>query len=67
MSDAQTASDLMVERQINPKSSLPNCVLPHPDVQKFLLELIDQASFQGRMVEFVSSVKEIIKTATIRE
>jgi len=67
MSDTQTASDLMVERQMNPKLSLPNCVLPHSDVQKFLLELIDQASFQGRMVEFVSGVKDIIKTATIRE
>lgn len=66
MSDMQTASDLMVERQIKPESFEPDCVLPHADVQKFLLELIEQATFQGRMVEFVSSVKNVIKSAKIK-
>ena len=63
MENAQPPSDLMVERQHNDV----NCVLPHKDVQKFLIELIEQSTFQGRMVEFVSGVKELIKTATIRE
>lgn len=66
MSDMQTASDLMIDRQINQESFEPNCVLPHTDVQKFLLELIEQATFQGRMVEFVSSVKNVIKNAAIK-
>ncbi len=60
MENAQTASDLTAGNNVN-------CVLPHKDVQKFLIELIEQSTFQGRMVEFVSGVKELIKTATIRE
>ena len=63
MKNAQTPSDLMVERQHNNV----NCVLPHQNVQKFLVELIEQSTFQGHMVEFVAGVKELIKTATIRE
>jgi hypothetical protein len=66
MSNTQTSSDLMVKQQINSESTLSDCVLPHTDIQKFLLELIDQASFQGRMVEFVSNVKNVIKFAKIK-
>lgn len=42
------------------------CVLPHPDVQKFLLDLIEQSTFQGKMVEFVSGIKELLRTAEIK-
>lgn len=42
-----------------------NCVLPHQDVQKFLLDVIEQSNFPGRLVEFVSGVKELLKTAHI--
>lgn len=43
----------------------PRCVLPHPDVQRFLLETIESSSYSGKMSEFVSQVKHLIKTATI--
>lgn len=41
------------------------CVLPHQDVQKFLLDLIEQSTFKGSMVEFVSTVKQIVINAKI--
>lgn len=66
MSDIQTASDLMVERQMNRESSEPDCVLPHADVQKFLLELIDQSNFPGKIADFVFGVKNVIKSAKIK-
>lgn len=41
------------------------CVLPHEEVQKFLIDLIDQSNFKGSMVEFVSTVKQILTDAEI--
>jgi len=43
----------------------PPCVLPHADVQKFLLEVIAQAQFPGAISEFVSGVKAAIRDADI--
>lgn len=63
---SNTASDLLVERQSDVMAQIPECILPHQDVQKFLLELIDQTSFQGKMAEFVSGVKSLIKNAAIK-
>jgi hypothetical protein len=59
---AHTPSDLMIESQIPQE---PACVLPHSDVQKFLLDVLAQASFPGSMSEFVSGVKALIKGAKV--
>lgn len=55
----------MADKEPTPQKPEPTCILPHPDVQRFLLELIDQSSFKGQMSEFVSGVKEVIRTAEI--
>jgi hypothetical protein len=66
MSESITASGLMVERQMETRSrETVVCVLPHRDVQKFLIELIDQTSFRGSMMEFVLSVKQALNEAHI--
>lgn len=66
MSENITASGLMVERQMETRSRGDVvCVLPHRDVQKFLIELIDQTSFRGSMMEFVLSVKQALNEAHI--
>ena len=36
-----------------------------PQVQKFLLELIDTATYPGKIVEFVSAVKQEVLCAQI--
>jgi hypothetical protein len=41
------------------------CVLPHEDVKKFLIDVIEQSNFKGSMVEFVSTVKQILVDAEI--
>jgi hypothetical protein len=46
-------------------SQVPQCVLPHEDVQRFLLELIEQSTFKGNMTEFVTAVKNTLREATI--
>lgn len=51
---------------MNRESSEPDCVLPHADVQKFLLELIDQSNFPGKIADFVFGVKNVIKSAKIK-
>lgn len=43
----------------------PSCVLPHKDVQNFLLGLISQSSFKGDATEFVSAVKVCLANAAI--
>jgi hypothetical protein len=63
MNEPQTASELMMQSQM-PKE--PMCVLPHKDVQQFLLDLIEQSNFPGKMIEFVHGVKNIIKDAQIK-
>lgn len=37
------------------------------EVQQFLIELIEQANYPGKMLEFVVRVKEEIISATISE
>jgi hypothetical protein len=63
MKEPQTASELMMQNQL-PKE--PLCVLPHKEVQQFLLELVDQSNFPGKLVEFVASVKSVLKNAHIK-
>lgn len=41
------------------------CLLPNENVQKFLLEVIDQTNFPGKMSEFVSHVKDVLSKATL--
>lgn len=43
----------------------PQCVLPHEEVQRFLLDLIAQSTFKGSMTEFVTAVKDTLREATI--
>ena len=63
MKEPQTASELMMQNKL-PKE--PLCVLPHMEVQQFLLELVDQSNFPGKLVEFVASVKSVLKNAHIK-
>jgi hypothetical protein len=66
MSESITASGLMIDREMETRSREDVvCVLPHRDVQKFLIELIDQTSFRGSMLEFVLSVKQVLTAAQI--
>jgi hypothetical protein len=66
MSESITASGLMIDREMETRSRKDVvCVLPHRDVQKFLIELIDQTSFRGSMLEFVLSVKQVLNAAQI--
>jgi hypothetical protein len=48
-------------------SNSPQCVLPHEEVQRFLLDLIAQSSFKGSMTEFVTAVKDALRDATIAD
>lgn len=63
MNEPQTASEIMMQSTL-PKE--PDCVLPHADVQKFLLDVLAHANFPGSMSEFVSSVKALLKDAQIK-
>jgi hypothetical protein len=63
MNDPQTASELMMQSQIKKPAEF---VLPSTSVQKFLVELIEQSNFPGRMSEFVSGVKYHLANAEIR-
>ena len=70
MSDSNTASDRMVEEHAgkNVRSiRQPVCVLPDAMVQQFLLDVIEQASFSGKITEHVSAVKHLLRTAQIAE
>lgn len=49
----------------NSTTNQATCVLPHPDVQRFLLDLIDESTFKGQMSEFVASVKQVLRTAEV--
>lgn len=72
MQEAQTASERMLENQnanlsnITKKLEL-DFVLPSGNVQKFLLEVVEQHSYPGNMVEFVSAVKVMLKNAVIKQ
>lgn len=63
MNEPQTSSELMMQNQMQQE---PPCVLPNQAMQQFLIELMDQSNFPGKMVEFVSSVKDVIKSAKIK-
>jgi hypothetical protein len=68
MDNLNTASDRMVEAQSNGNvHSLrnPSCVLPDAIVQQFLLDVIEQTSFPGKLTEHVSAVKHMLRTAQI--
>jgi hypothetical protein len=54
--------DISIAEKTSAKNS---CVLPHKDVQRFLLDVIEQSNFPGKLVEFVSGVKDVIKNAAI--
>jgi hypothetical protein len=56
-----TASDRMVERQ-----ETADCVLPDANVQKFLLDVLDQTSFPGKMAVFVAQVQATIRAAVVK-
>lgn len=56
-----TASDRMVERQ-----ETADCVLPDANVQKFLLDVLDQASFPGKMALFVAQVQATLRAAVVK-
>lgn len=62
MNEPKTASELMMQNQI---SKQPPCVLPNKTVQTFLLELIEQSTFPGKMVEFVTDVKTLLHEASL--
>lgn len=64
MNEPQTSSELMMQSQMMQD---PLCVLPSEDMRRFLLEVIETASLPGRISEFVSGVKQILKTAQIKE
>lgn len=69
MSESLTASDRMLEQKMNPSAvdGIAVCVLPHRDVQRFLIDLIDQTNFKGSMLEFVLFVKQTISAAQIND
>lgn len=64
VNEPQTASELMMQNQI---AAQPICVLPNKTTQTFLLELIEQSNFPGRMAEFVGNAKYILRSAEIVE
>lgn len=41
------------------------CLLPDANIQKFLLDVLDQTNFPGKMSEFVSHVKDVLAKATL--
>lgn len=61
--EPQTASELMMQNKM--EAEKPVCVLPNETVKKFLLDVIDQTSFPGKMSEFVVSVKNLLSSSTI--
>ena len=68
--EPQTASESMLNTQLEqqelaPKESLPSCVLPSETVKKFLIDVIDQTNFPGKMSLFVVQVKELLNSATL--
>lgn len=68
--EPQTASELMFNSQLEQhelasKESLPDCVLPSETVKKFLIDVIDQTNFPGKMSLFVVQVKELLNSATL--
>ena len=70
--EPQTASELMLNYQFErhnalSRDSLPDCVLPSETVKKFLLDVIDQTNFPGKMTLFVVQVKELISSAEIKQ
>lgn len=68
MDQGNTASDRAMETVAGENvHSLrqPVCVLPDAMVQQFLLEVIEQTSFPGKMTEHVSAVKHLLRTAQI--
>lgn len=64
MNDPQIASEFLVQNQM---SKQPLCVLPNKTVQTFLLELIEQSNFPGRMAEFVGDVKSLLRDAALSD
>ncbi len=56
-----TASERMVERQ-----ETADCVLPDENVQKFLLDVIDQTAFPGKMAIFVAQVQAMLRAAVLK-
>lgn len=68
MSDSNTASDRMVEEHAgeNVRSiRQPTCVLPDAVVQQFLIDVIEQTSFNGKIAENIAAVKHMLRTAKI--
>jgi hypothetical protein len=67
--EPQTASELMLQNQLSHACEAefvkPKCALPNETVQKFLLDVIDQTSFPGKMSEFVVGVKKLLSSADI--
>jgi len=63
MNEPQTASELMLQNKIHEAP----CVLLRRDVQKFLLDVIDQTNFSGKMAEYVSEIKAMLNNAEIRQ
>jgi hypothetical protein len=44
-----------------------NCTLPNSEVQRFLVDLINQSAFKGSMLEFVLAVRTLLIDAEIKE
>ena len=68
MTEGNTASDRMVEAQTgeNVRSiRQPVCVLPDEMIQQFLIDVIEQTSFTGKIAENVAAVKHMLRTAQI--
>lgn len=62
MNEPQTSSELMMQSQLKQE---PKCVLPSREIQSFLLQVINQNDFPGRLSEFVSHVKRTLESADI--
>lgn len=43
----------------------PVCVLPDAQIQRFLLDVIDNTPFKGDIVESVAAIKHVLRTAQI--
>jgi hypothetical protein len=41
------------------------CVLPNAEMQRFLVDLINQSAFKGSMAEFVLAVRQVLLEAEI--
>ena len=53
-----TASDRMAERQAA-------CSLPDANVQRFLLDVLDQQAFPGKLAAYVVQVLEMLRSADL--